>query len=314
MTQLAAVCIGECMVELTGTSLDDLASSDAGFGGDTLNTAAYLAACMGSSGSSRFVTALGNDPLSISMVNAWKALSIDVSGVIHLDGELPGIYAIENIAGGDRKFHYWRAQSAATSMASSQNLPKVLTSIADADLVYLSGISLAILPHNDRFELIDSLIQLAQSGTQVAFDLNYRPALWSAKDAYEAVDRLGPALSIALPSTEDDELMRKGLQESSSVCAVDYWRSLGVSEIVLKRGSEGVDICIGDDIETVKPNAIRKPVDTTAAGDSFNAAYLAGRLLGKSPAQAAAAGHELAGDVVMHSGAIVPSVLENRLK
>ena len=47
-------------------------------------------------------------------------------------------------------------------------------------------------------------------------------------------------------------------------------------------------------------------VDTTAAGDSFAAAYLAARLRGAAPAEAARAGHALAGAVVRHPGAIIP--------
>jgi 2-dehydro-3-deoxygluconokinase len=48
------------------------------------------------------------------------------------------------------------------------------------------------------------------------------------------------------------------------------------------------------------------PVDTLAAGDSFNAAYMAGRLSGDGPHVAAAAAHRLAGQVIRHPGAIMP--------
>ncbi len=48
------------------------------------------------------------------------------------------------------------------------------------------------------------------------------------------------------------------------------------------------------------------PVDTTAAGDSFAAGYLAARLRGEAPAAAARAGHRLAAVVITHPGAIIP--------
>jgi len=47
-------------------------------------------------------------------------------------------------------------------------------------------------------------------------------------------------------------------------------------------------------------------VDTTAAGDSFAAAYIDARLGGVDPVEAARAGHRLAGVVVCYPGAIIP--------
>ena len=56
----------------------------------------------------------------------------------------------------------------------------------------------------------------------------------------------------------------------------------------------------------VAPQSVVDPVDTTAAGDSFNAGYIAGRIGGASPHEAALAGHRLAGAVIMSPGAVIP--------
>jgi 2-dehydro-3-deoxygluconokinase len=55
-------------------------------------------------------------------------------------------------------------------------------------------------------------------------------------------------------------------------------------------------------------------VDTTAAGDSFNAVYLASRFNGLSQDEACKAGHFLAGRVVQTKGAILPKGSLNSLR
>jgi 2-dehydro-3-deoxygluconokinase len=47
-----------------------------------------------------------------------------------------------------------------------------------------------------------------------------------------------------------------------------------------------------------------------AAGDGFNAGYIAARLSGDGPSTAAAAAHRLAGQVIRHRGAIMPRTAE----
>jgi 2-dehydro-3-deoxygluconokinase len=55
----------------------------------------------------------------------------------------------------------------------------------------------------------------------------------------------------------------------------------------------------------VAPQPVARVVDTTAAGDSFGAAYVAARLSGRAPEAAARAGHRLAGAVIGERGAII---------
>ena len=47
-------------------------------------------------------------------------------------------------------------------------------------------------------------------------------------------------------------------------------------------------------------------MDTTAAGDSFNAGYLAARLSGVNMIDAAKKGQKLAAKVIQHKGAVIP--------
>lgn len=52
-------------------------------------------------------------------------------------------------------------------------------------MIYLSGISLAILPDNDRISLLAELTVLAKQGVKIAFDSNYRPALWESREKHK---------------------------------------------------------------------------------------------------------------------------------
>ena len=74
----------------------------------------------------------------------------------------------------------------------------------------------------------------------------------------------------------------------------------------MKCGGEGCHIATAEGVTTVPVPRVVTPVDTTAAGDSFNAGYLAGRFAGLDPAAAALRGHRLAAAVIGHRGAVVP--------
>ena len=87
---------------------------------------------------------------------------------------------------------------------------------------------------------------------------------------------------------------------------IERYRAHGIPEIVVKRGARGCVIAIGSDRTEIPPPKVIEPVDTTAAGDSFNAAYLAARIGGASPREAAAAGHRLAAAVILSPGAVIP--------
>lgn len=298
---LRIACIGECMIELSDLGADD-GRARLGVAGDTLNTAVYLSRLLPrQSVRVSYLSALGSDQLSDRILAFIAGEGIDTTHVARLGDKLPGIYAIELDQAGERSFNYWRNESAARSMFRDGALN---VDMLDAfDLIYLSGISLAILPPDDRKVLLAKLAALKTAGRRIAFDSNYRPKLWQDREeARLAIAAAWRISTIGLPSL-DDEIALTGTASAQDV--IGRLSEEGVKEIVLKRGLEGPFLWV-DGVAITRNYAPAENVrDTTAAGDSFNAGYLAGRISGKSPTDAARMGHTLAAQVIGRKGAIV---------
>jgi 2-dehydro-3-deoxygluconokinase len=299
-----AVCFGECMLELQGPAFGTLRQ---GYGGDTLNTAVYLARCGAAHGLQvAYATALGDDKLSHGLLQRWQEQGLSVDLVRLLPGRLPGLYFIDVDAQGERHFSYWRDQAAARAYFDAPAGSTPLEQQADGlGLLYFSGISLAILPPAGRSRLLAVAAQVRRKGGMVAFDNNYRSRLWA--DAATAQDAHRQALAVCSVAllTLDDEQQLWG--QPDAACQRDATLAIGVPELVIKQGAAPT-LARGPDGVLVEIPAVPgvQVADTTAAGDSFAGAYLAARLRGCDVARAAAHGNRLAARVIQHLGAVVP--------
>ena len=295
--------IGECMIELS-IKQD---STTRNFGGDTLNTSVYLSRLLTNKDFSiHYVTGLGTDPFSQEMLDSWQKEHISTDLVQRMTDKMPGLYSIVTDEQGERSFYYWRNDAAAKFWLKTTETAKITEQIAKCDYVYLSGISIAILDAESIVKLSALLKQVKANGGKVIFDNNFRPRLWSSFDLARSVySDILSYTDIAFLTLDDEDLLWGKLPYEQ---VIERTKNFGVSEIVIKRGS---DSCIIDSIEgrfEVPANKIAKEdvIDTTAAGDSFSAGYLAARLSGKTPSQSASQGHLVAGTVIQYRGAIIP--------
>ncbi len=265
--------IGECMIELQHRADGSLHQS---FGGDTLNTAVYLRRELGDSGSVDYVTALGDDSFSDAMCQQWADEGLGLGMVQRLPGRLPGLYCIQTDANGERKFLYWRNEAAVRECFTTPAAEPILAVLPAYDVVYFSGITLAVLGAVGRERLLQALIEARHRGAKVVFDNNYRPRLWASVEVARAAYRQVMAeVDIAL-LTEDDEQALFGYADSEQV----FEAYPAIDEVVLKRGADACLIRCNGERFAVPALKVEKVVDTTAAGDSFSAAYLASRLKG----------------------------------
>ncbi|MDE0591478.1 sugar kinase [Halocynthiibacter sp. C4] len=292
-------CIGEAMIELSPLSEGRAAMNIAG---DVFNTAVYLRPSLPDTAID-FVTAVGDDQASDMILAAARNHGLGTGSIERRSGMSPGPYMIFTDDSGERSFSYWRAASAARTLFETSG--KITLSVMDSyDLVYLSGITLAILSDPVRDALIEWASEYRKKGGRIAFDSNYRPALWCDRtDAQRVIERMWRQCDIALPSLGDENALFGAADEAD---VIDRLRDWGVTFGALKRGGLGPLALDGSgDLQQVTP--VADVIDTTAAGDSFNAGLLAGLVAGKDTRGAMKQGHDLAARAIGHRGAIMPA-------
>jgi 2-dehydro-3-deoxygluconokinase len=297
---IRVICIGECMVELRAVGADTFARS---YAGDVYNTAVYLKRSLPAA-QVQFLTATGDDAMSKAMRRMWHAQEIDDALAFPVAGGSAGLYLIETDAFGERSFQYWRKDSAARYWLARlvENGESLLHG---ADIVYFSGITLAILNPDERAAAIELLRRARTHVGRIAFDPNVRLRLWQSPQA--AAQTIRAAMSvcdIVLPSAEDLACLF-GIGEPMQ--QMDQLIEMGVPEAALTLGAAGCAIADGAARKRLPSLSVERVIDTSGAGDAFNGAYLASRLQGNSPDEAAQAALRVASRVVTHAGAIVPA-------
>jgi 2-dehydro-3-deoxygluconokinase len=292
-------CIGEVMIEL---SLEDGSSTaQVGVAGDTFNTAVYLKR-RGADHVVAYLTVLGTDTFSDQILERISSEHIESSSIPRNTDRVPGLYAIRTDNRGERSFTYWRNQSAARLLFDESTGPSFEV-LASFDVLYYSAITLAIIPVEARDRFLSYLAEFRTlPGKQVAFDSNYRPGLWdSQEEAQRCIADAWRQCDIALPSLDDEMALFGDMTERD---VIERLKQYGVITGALKRGAEG-PLNLADPTNTPHFESVVRVVDSTAAGDSFNGAYLASLLSGANAVQAAQAGHDCASQVVQHRGAII---------
>ncbi|NVE93447.1 sugar kinase [Altererythrobacter sp. JGD-16] len=271
------------------------------YGGDTLNTAIHLARA---GHEVAYITAVGTDPISDALVEAWASEGIDTRFVLRHPNRHPGIYAIHLDEHGERSFLYWRDRSAAKDMYGLPGIDAAMDFASSADLFYFSLITLAVVGNTGRQRLLSAANERKDRRRSVAYDSNFRPSLWvDLVQAREASLAAMKACTIGLP-TNSDECELWGEQVSEAEIA-ERWIQAGCSAAVVKAAEKG---CVIAGADVPKPRAMAgspvQVVDSSGAGDAFNGGFLAGWLSSKSIEDCVEAGQSLARETLTHQGAI----------
>jgi 2-dehydro-3-deoxygluconokinase len=288
--------IGEAMVEFAPVG-DGLYRR--GFAGDTLNTCWHMAQLLGDRRRVGYLTRVGADPYSLQFVEFGESSGLDARRILRDPTRNIGLYVI-SLAGAERSFTYWRETSAARRLANDRRA--LDEAIADVGLIHLSGITLAVIGEAGRRNLMAALEVARSRGSIVSFDPNVRLRLWPDAETLRRSTRAMMAVTdIALPSFDDEAQVWRDADPEATAARIGGY---GVRETVVKNGAADVTIASGGDIRSIPTAAVSEIRDTTGAGDSFNAGYLAGRVVGMTALQSCE--QKVAGEVISHFGALAP--------
>ena len=296
------VCIGECMVELAQAGPGTYRR---GFAGDTFNTAWYARRLLPQAAKVGYVSCIGDDAMSDQMARFMEDAGIETGHLHRIPGRSVGLYMIST-RDGERSFSYWRDTSAARSLADD---PARLDRALDgADMAHVSGITLAILPPEGRTRLCAALDRARAAGTTVSFDTNLRPRLWEDEAAMrDGLTRGAAAADIVLPSFDEEQGL---FGDATPEDTIARYRKGGAGTVVVKNGAAEVTFWSdATGIDRLQPAPVESVVDTTAAGDSFAGALLAGLATGTDLRDAVRAASDLSGRVIQAPGALVEDAM-----
>lgn len=292
------VAIGECMVEM---AVRADGAYERNFAGDSFNTAWYLRQLLPETVPVDYCSALGDDAISKALLAFMEKSGLGTQHMRLVKERTLGLYMIE-LDHGERSFSYWRGQSAAKLLAEDKAFLE--RAVLGAKLVIFSGITLAILSPEHRQNLFAALLRARQAGSVIAFDPNMRRRLWPDEASMcQAIFEAAHYADMVFPSFDEDGLY---FGDKSPEATIARYQNAGASTIIVKNGAGmifGFDRKEGDC--QFSPKAIAKIIDTTAAGDSFNAGFMSARFAGANFVQAIEKASLVAASVIQARGALV---------
>lgn len=299
MTRKLLLSIGECMIEMVPAESGQYAL---GFAGDTLNTAWCCKALLAANQwDVSYLTRLGKDAYSGKIRHFLAENGIDTSFITTDEKRQPGLYLVE-ISNGERSFTYWRETSAARALADDEAHLKA--ALEAADVIYFSGITLAILSPDRRKFLIDAIGEARRRGKMTVFDPNIRLRLWeNADNMRKTLAEAAHVAAVCLPSFDDEAAL---FGDPSPEACVRRYLNYGCDTVAVKNGGGPIWFSGKDGLDCRNDFLKVEPMDTTGAGDAFNGGLLAALLENHGLNDAITAGHRVAAKVILHRGALMP--------
>ncbi|WP_017581451.1 sugar kinase [Nocardiopsis valliformis] len=289
MSRIDAVCLGETMAVLTSPeALTEGSRLSVGTGGAESNVAVALARL---GHRAAWVSRVGDDPFGRIVIAAVARSGVDVRGV-EVDPERPtGLYVKDTAPGGAGVLYYRRGSAA--SVMSAADGEKVWS--RGPRLVHLSGITPALSAR--AAALVEYLLdRRSGDGALRSFDVNHRPALWTAREAAPVLLDLARRADVVFVGRDEAERLW------GTPAAEDVRAALPeVPTLVVKDAEHGATCFDGEDTVFVPAPPV-DVVEEVGAGDAFAAGFLSGLLDGLPADLRLSLGHATAGEVLRSRG------------
>ena len=288
--------IGEAMIEISNIKNSLYNQS---FAGDTLNFCNYLDK---KKLNAFFLSAIGKSEINQSLLDFIKSKNISTKYIKQINQFEVGLYLIKNKDNGEKQFFYWRDESAAKQYFNNIDFLNLYKELKNFDYIYFSGITLSIIHISKLNNFIKLLKLLKRKKIKIVFDFNIRPSRWNKKNLNIFLDSVLKFVDICFLSGEDMNYWKNKNDIKSYEQIV---RKYKLKHSIFRKNAKFTYVFLNKTRYVFKNKLLKTVVDTSGAGDGFNAAYLSNFIVNNDPVLALKAGSSLGSKIVMKKGAIV---------
>ena len=288
--------IGEAMIEISNINNSLYNQS---FAGDTLNFCNYLDK---KKLNAFFLSAIGKSEINQSLLDFVKSKKISTKYIKKINQFEVGLYLIKNKDNGEKQFFYWRDESAAKHYFNNIDFLNLYKELKNFDYIYFSGITLSIIHISKLNNFIKLLKLLKRKKIKIVFDFNIRPSRWNKKNLNIFLDSVLKFVDICFLSGEDMNYWKNKNDIKSYEQIV---RKYKLKHSIFRKNAKFTYVFLNKTRYVFKNKLLKRVVDTSGAGDGFNAAYLSNFIVNNDPVLALKAGSSLGSKIVMKKGAIV---------
>ena len=288
--------IGEAMIEISNIKNSLYNQS---FAGDTLNFCNYLDK---KKLNAFFLSAIGKSEINQSLLDFVKSKNISTKYIKQINQFEIGLYLIKNKDNGEKQFFYWRDESAAKQYFNNIDFLNLYKELKNFDYIYFSGITLSIIHISKLNNFIKLLNLLKSKKIKIVFDFNIRPSRWNKKNLNIFLDSVLKFVDICFLSGEDMNYWKNKNDIKSYEQIV---RKYKLKHSIFRKNAKFTYVFLNKTRYVFKNKLLKTVVDTSGAGDGFNAAYLSNFIVNNDPVLALKAGSSLGSKIVMKKGAIV---------